>query len=333
MHEGGSYWLNTVLLTSSDVRSLVGSHASKQRVESLFTLGISLSKIITLNTGISIVRAFSQLMEEWEYVHAGPTMQGVKFMMAKTSPCLYPQMSPIDGLSDLSRPSVYKFNNAVVFEHLQLPHIPYDLDYAEVFVSLCTQFCRLYDKLVHEECYTNQVVYDAIVRLDTRVKHHVINQVAKELTEACARKMKGATRALRSLAGMQWSSSAAASTKATATAAGAGAGAGVSSPALAKASSSPSLGLAAGTSAQRQRSDSPATVEGTGNMVGTKPGIAAVSGGAGRAGVDAAQSSPSATAAATAVSVENPARHSNSNSHNRSSSQQHPAGHDARDDS
>lgn len=110
-------------------------------------------------------------------------------------------MSPIEGLSDLARPSVYKFNNAIVFEHLQVPHIPYELDYVEVFITLCVQLSNLYEKLIHEECYSNSVIYDTIVRLDTRVKHHIINAVSKQITEVSSAKVKAGTRSLRQLAG------------------------------------------------------------------------------------------------------------------------------------
>eukprot|EP00598_Pedospumella_elongata_P009633 CAMPEP_0184990686 /NCGR_PEP_ID=MMETSP1098-20130426/33552_1 /TAXON_ID=89044 /ORGANISM="Spumella elongata, Strain CCAP 955/1" /LENGTH=411 /DNA_ID=CAMNT_0027515937 /DNA_START=30 /DNA_END=1268 /DNA_ORIENTATION=- len=207
VHQGGCYWLNTILLTHADLLAYSTKFVSKQRVESFFSLGISISKIVELNAGLPVVRAFSQLMEEWEYVHSGTTMQSVKFMMAKNSTCVYPQMSPIEGFSDLARPSVYKFNNAVVFEHLRLPHIPFELDYLEVFTGLCVELSKLYEKLIHEECYANQIIYDTIVRLDTRVKHHIINLVSKEVTDACSAKMKSNTRSLRSLAGIFFPSS------------------------------------------------------------------------------------------------------------------------------
>ena len=191
-----------MLLTPHDIANYVSSTVPKQRIESFFCLGLSISKIVTLKDGLPAVRAFSQLMEEWEYVHSGSTMQSVKFVMAKNSNCIYPQTSPIDGYSDLARPSVYKFHSTIVYEHLQLPHIPFELDYVEVFYSLCVELSKLYDKLISDECFGNQVVYDAIVRLDTRVKHHIINLVSKEITEISAVKVKAGTRGLRSLAGI-----------------------------------------------------------------------------------------------------------------------------------
>jgi hypothetical protein len=43
----------------------------KQRTESFFFLGMSISKITTYIVGLQAVRAFSQLIEEWEYFNAG----------------------------------------------------------------------------------------------------------------------------------------------------------------------------------------------------------------------------------------------------------------------
>ena len=109
------------------------SGLARNRAEAYFSLGLSMSKILGLEStrtvaggnggggGLALVRAFSQLVEEWEYAHAGGTMQSVRFMMAKPSPCVYPHTAPIEGFADLLRPSIYKFQNrAVVYEHLQV---------------------------------------------------------------------------------------------------------------------------------------------------------------------------------------------------------------------
>eukprot|EP01034_Spumella_vulgaris_P026344 gene26344-32910_t len=129
-------------------------------------------------------------------------MQSVKFVMARNSQCIYPQTVPLDASADLVRPSVYKFNNTVVFEHLTVLNIPYALDYVEVLIALCEALSNLYDNLLHEDCYNNQIVYDTIVRLDGRIKHHVINMIGKELTEASSNKLKSATNSLRSGTGV-----------------------------------------------------------------------------------------------------------------------------------
>lgn len=200
IHEGNSIWLNTVLFTNSDLTNYINTMVSKQRIESYFTLGISISKILKLNTGISIIRGFSQLLEEWEYMHSGNAMQSMKFVMAKNSNCIYPQLNPIEGYQDLLRPSIYKFNNIVVYEYLEEPHIPFELDYVEVLYGLCDMLILLYEELVFiEDCYENQLIYDTIVRLDTKIKHHIINLISKEITQLCISKVKAANSTLQNL--------------------------------------------------------------------------------------------------------------------------------------
>jgi hypothetical protein len=45
--------------------------------------------------------------------------------------------------------------------------------------------------------YSNSAVYEAIIRLDGRVKHHFINTVTKELTDHCCKAVKNGASKLR----------------------------------------------------------------------------------------------------------------------------------------
>ncbi len=47
----------------------------------------------------------------------------------------------------------------------------------------------------------NSVAYETVVRLDARIKHHVINMIAKELTDLSGQKVNASTQLLRSIAG------------------------------------------------------------------------------------------------------------------------------------
>jgi hypothetical protein len=145
--------LNSVLLTKEDLQRFIRNHISRLRTESYFLLGLSIAKILLLPSGTSTVRAFSQLMEEWEYFNSGNAMQSVKYMMAKNSTSLYPNTIPIEGMSDLTRPSVYRFNNNVVYEFLQVYTLSYDLDYLEVVITLCDILYKLYENLFQQESF------------------------------------------------------------------------------------------------------------------------------------------------------------------------------------
>jgi hypothetical protein len=73
----------------------------------------------------------------------------------------------------------------VVYEFLAVPHLPFTLDYFEVFGTLCDMLSLVYNKFVAEDCWNHPAVYEAITKIDMKIKHHVINLVAKELTNHC----------------------------------------------------------------------------------------------------------------------------------------------------
>lgn len=196
VHGGGVFWFNVVYLSKADISRYIQQSVPRLRADAFYFLGVSIYNVLDLNLSkFDAVRAFSQLIEEWEYHYAGAALQGMKFVMAKHSPSMYPQLhAPADSsavmLNDIQRPSVYRYNSSVVYEYLHVPHIPFQLNYCEVFASLCDALTLLYEYFRAEECYTSQPLYDTVLRLDGRVKHHVINLVAKEITEMSSNKIK-----------------------------------------------------------------------------------------------------------------------------------------------
>jgi ubiquitin-protein ligase len=187
VHEGDSCWFDCLLITKDDIQKLVTNVVPKQRVLNYFYLGLSLSKILELTSGSQIIRAILQLIEEWEYYFSGPGIQGMKFVMAKSCSTLYPKTSPIiesDG-TEIFRPNIYKFNGSVVFEHLLDPIFPFDLEYVEVLLSLSSTLLSLYDTFIKLELYNNATTYEAILKIDNKIKFNFINLIAKEITDFC----------------------------------------------------------------------------------------------------------------------------------------------------
>ena len=77
LHQGGTYFLNSVLVTREDVYQVVSQKDVAHRARMFYCLGLSLSALLDLTNGPNSVRAFSQLMEEWEYTFdAAPAIQG-----------------------------------------------------------------------------------------------------------------------------------------------------------------------------------------------------------------------------------------------------------------
>jgi hypothetical protein len=203
IYNGDSFWLNCVLVTNNEL-SQYRLVAPKQRILMYYYLGISTSKLLMDNlTGINLVRSFAQLLDEWEYCFAGTAMQSVKFVMAKNSVTPYPETTLMDNDTheNIAKTTIYKFNGSVVYEHLIDQNMPFELDYIEVVHSLAVSLSNLYEYFLHVDCYTNLIVYDLIVKLDLRIKHHFINLIAKEMTENCINDFKNEMMMLRNMAG------------------------------------------------------------------------------------------------------------------------------------
>jgi hypothetical protein len=157
-HEANMFWLNSSIETKIDISKQ--AMKAKQRTLMYFTLTMSMYSSCILNSTsiLPTVKSFLQLFEEWEYHFSGSAMQSMKYVLAKNSPCIYPRSSPLAiknsiGIDVLS-PSLYKFDNSIVYEHLNITHVPFDLDHMEVFIGLCDALISLYDKFLSDECYT-----------------------------------------------------------------------------------------------------------------------------------------------------------------------------------
>ena len=155
VHEGGVFWLNCIHLSNEDI--LKYSYAvPKNRTLSFYYLSASTSALLALPSGFVTVRAFLQLLEEWEYYCAGTATQSMKFVLAKNSPCSFPAtptpMSQSGYDEELRLPSINKFDNNVVYEYLNTTHVPFELDYIEVLNSLCDSVGALYNKFLSEDC-------------------------------------------------------------------------------------------------------------------------------------------------------------------------------------
>ena len=192
VYNGSSFWLNCRLLTSKDIQNYISQTVPKLRTKMYFYLGLSISRILIEHQsgGAIVVKAFAQLLEEWEYYFSSSAMQSVRFVLAKNSTSIYPQTNHHHGVADgdadnltSSRGNIHKFNGTIVYEHLLTPAVPFDLDYVEVTCALSEVLKSLYDNFLQAECYNSNSIYELIIKLDLKLKHHFINLIAKELTE------------------------------------------------------------------------------------------------------------------------------------------------------
>ena len=149
IHEGNSFWLNSVAMPVSNIRKFAAeSGGPPDRLLSFFYLGLSLGKILEHGIGFEVVKESLKLFEEWEYYFASFSVQSVKYVMASTVSSAFP-----DAEFDINRQTINKFNNDVIFERLTCPHVGFDFDHVEVVRSLCDMLSSLYEKMWADMSY------------------------------------------------------------------------------------------------------------------------------------------------------------------------------------
>lgn len=62
---------------------------------------------------------------------------------------------------------------------------------------LPTSSCCTRTPIVWQECYKKGFVYDGLVKVDNKIKHHIINVFAKEFTDMSATIAKSELKTLR----------------------------------------------------------------------------------------------------------------------------------------
>ena len=203
-HEGGHYWMNIVLMTKLDLEQYALNYVPTQRVLGFFYLGLSLSKLYDnticnymgnnhnkVESVVKFIKGLTQLIEEFEFYFSSTAMQSVKYVLARNSSCMYPNIlssisntgnsnyekdnendiqnssnsisstTPTTNTNSLTdpdyalKPNVYKYQSDVVYEHLLTPHMPYgdNLCYLETFTLLLDIVLRVYESFNEPACF------------------------------------------------------------------------------------------------------------------------------------------------------------------------------------
>lgn len=156
IHEGKSYWLNSVSMTGTDINNfLVLNDDAWGRLVPFFYLGVSMARTLQRAAGMEAIQDVLQLFEEWEYHFSSFSVQSVKYVMARSLPTAYP--GPVEDNEPTSPSSHYainKFNNEVVYSKLLCPHVSFELNYAAVVHALCDVLVKLYEKIFSAYVYT-----------------------------------------------------------------------------------------------------------------------------------------------------------------------------------
>eukprot|EP01083_Nonionella_stella_P219067 785016_1 len=139
----------------------------KKTIEQWFVLEMSSGSLLDFIHGSHIVRSFLQLMEGYDYFMSNNSAKNMKRLILNAKPLRSaddgcPVESPI-------RPCLKKSQNGkIFFESLKTLHIPCDLDYCRIVITLCKADIVLYKTLRDGSC-SSKLLVDGVVKLDQKV--------------------------------------------------------------------------------------------------------------------------------------------------------------------
>ncbi|KAF2072121.1 hypothetical protein CYY_006566 [Polysphondylium violaceum] len=178
------HWMNVAMIQKTDFDSMIQKSdleknpEIQKRLLGWFCLGFSLSPLTTADKGPSYIRSLLQLIEEYDYhFELGSAMQGVKVLLSKKQPT-----HTVVNENEHIKAKIGKIGTTVVYEFLKIFNISIakDLDYFHVVFSLLEILEQIYKKMDKETC-SSKYVYEALLKIDSRLKHHIFGFLAKEI--------------------------------------------------------------------------------------------------------------------------------------------------------
>ncbi len=202
-----SFWLGTSKLRAHELNEGFGQNESL--LSSIYMLAYSIFALDDNKTlkGLAKVGAYAQLMEEWEYYRGGQGM--MKYVMAHPTNSVNPsrihtpslnireeeEVLPEGGIKKalpIFKPVLYKFNNVMVYEHLQTPHVALsELGNAQVIESFSDALELLYNSFLDPEIVNCIGSYDGLQKkIDSLITKHYIAPYMTEISQFATMLMK-----------------------------------------------------------------------------------------------------------------------------------------------
>ncbi|KAJ3095014.1 hypothetical protein HDU97_007345 [Phlyctochytrium planicorne] len=168
LHNGTSFYLSTVLLTSEDLASLYDTKPAQKRSWQWFYLGLSVGGLLPISNPLDFVRAMNVLMLEYE--NETESKQRIAPMFSRR------QKSSGDDL--MGQPT---FLETGVYTYFETPNLPFDVDFVQSLYAFCDVMIAAYSKFIDDtEDVCNGAFVDAILRVDARIKEEGGGEVLQE---------------------------------------------------------------------------------------------------------------------------------------------------------
>ncbi|KAJ3285837.1 hypothetical protein HDU79_007041 [Rhizoclosmatium sp. JEL0117] len=179
LHTGNAFYFDTVRMTSDVLAQTYDNPISAKRCWQYKYLGLSVGGLLVIISPFEFVKALNVLLLEYENETEAKQVNVSQNLFRRKK--IHSQ--------DLSNVST-TFLETGVYEYLETPDIPFELDYCQVFMSLCDALVAAYNKLIdgtEEVC--SEGYLNAAKRFDGLVKK-IISNVYKDLENASVSLMR-----------------------------------------------------------------------------------------------------------------------------------------------
>ncbi|TPX59066.1 hypothetical protein PhCBS80983_g02724 [Powellomyces hirtus] len=180
VHDGTTPYLGTVLLTPDDLAPTGGPSSDdavkiRKRVLKWFALGLKMGALLGIPNAGDYVRAFSQLMSEYE---TEPSDKNARERMKRIFSSRNSRNISEQGVSNSSQ-------EANADNSLDMPHMPFEFDYHQTLFAFFEILAAAYEKFLDTpDALRKQAYVDIWMKIDGKIKKIVA--VAIKETEAVA---------------------------------------------------------------------------------------------------------------------------------------------------
>lgn len=213
-HQGEVHWLNVIHLSKGLIVKSMPPDKLAKRIRRWFMLGLSFGRLLELSEGATLVRALSQLVEEYEHFIGAKLDVSSKLDSGATEsdqaaqPFLYTgsaygsasahavvavaaqqaqQAAAAGSQHETIKPTLRKVGREIMYEYLQTQAtvMADHLDYCEIVHSLCDVLSLIYSKFLDASCQPASV-HEAILRLDRKLKQLILTKITADLSNDVA---------------------------------------------------------------------------------------------------------------------------------------------------
>ena len=180
LHEGSLFWLNAIRLSHDHIRRYYDKETLASRAKQFFCLGMSIGNILRIENLSQALYATLLLFSEFEfYFHTAGPAQAVKLLYARDG-TYFPQSLSTYNSNEPANIQISKFGKKIVLEMLKVTNNIDNLDYFQVFYSLCESLTQLYEKF-NNLSVEQKHHYDEFILFDNKIKNHIIKIISNDM--------------------------------------------------------------------------------------------------------------------------------------------------------